>query len=512
MESTGQRNKIQCSQETAALITHGNKGHWLTKREGLIFAKGKGDMQTYWVRPVRNTSSSSSGGGTSSCGSSNGSDVDPQELLDRVSRIGGSESNHGTASQKRRSSNRHKNERTSNRDLAMANNMNYSYDTTDNGELSPKLRRLVDWISGMMIPLLKQIVAHRNAAKAALETNTGTGNHTNKKNAVIIEMIKTKTRSNSMDTRSRSNSLDRGVLSFENVTGEQVLDEVQEIITLPKFDPEVAKLQGPIEDIELPEIVVTQLRNLVEQLALLYHDDNPFHNFEHASHVTMSVTKLLSRIVAPDDVVYNDSSSPQDYDSKVHDHTYGITSDPLTQFAVVFSALIHDVDHPGLPNAVLVKEHDPMAIRYKDKSVAEQNSVDIAWKMLFDDDGEYANNYRELRHCIYETKEELTRFRQLIVNSVMATDIVDKDLGNLRKARWMKAFSLQQHNDSVVEKDKIYASNDDNTSSTENSSSHSVLDEDVVNRKATIVIEHLIQASDVAHTMQHWDVYCKWVS
>jgi hypothetical protein len=33
---------------------------------------------------------------------------------------------------------------------------------------------------------------------------------------------------------------------------------------------------------------------------------------------------------------------------------------------------------------------------------------------------------------------------------------------------------------------------------------------DCVNRKATIVIEHLIQASDVSHTMQHWHVYRKW--
>ena len=31
-----------------------------------------------------------------------------------------------------------------------------------------------------------------------------------------------------------------------------------------------------------------------------------------------------------------------------------------------------------------------------------------------------------------------------------------------------------------------------------------------MNRKATIVIEHIIQASDVAHTMQHWHVYSKW--
>lgn len=35
------------------------------------------------------------------------------------------------------------------------------------------------------------------------------------------------------------------------------------------------------------------------------------------------------------------------------------------------------------------------------------------------------------------------------------------------------------------------------------------LEEDV-NRKAAIVIEHIIQASDVVHTKQHWHVFCRW--
>ena len=52
----------------------------------------------------------------------------------------------------------------------------------------------------------------------------------------------------------------------------------------------------------------------------------------------MSVTKLLSRIVAPDNEQVTES------EATLHDHTYGITSDPLTQFAVVLSALIHDAD------------------------------------------------------------------------------------------------------------------------------------------------------------------------
>ena len=59
----------------------------------------------------------------------------------------------------------------------------------------------------------------------------------------------------------------------------------------------------------------------------------------------MSVTKLLSRIVAPSDVLLDDYSDSvgKDLAATLHDHTYGITSDPLTQFACVFAALIHDV-------------------------------------------------------------------------------------------------------------------------------------------------------------------------
>lgn len=93
---------------------------------------------------------------------------------------------------------------------------------------------------------------------------------------------------------------------------------------------------------------------------------------QHASHVTMSVNKLLSRIIAPDIEV----DQRRDLKSILHDHTYGITSDPLTQFAVTLSALIHDVDHSGVPNAQLVKEHTSLAAAYNNKSVAEQNSVE----------------------------------------------------------------------------------------------------------------------------------------
>ena len=191
----------------------------------------------------------------------------------------------------------------------------------------------------------------------------------------------------------------------------------------------------------------------------------------------MSVSKLLARIVAPEAVADDGNESDEaDLAERCHDHTYGITSDPLTQFAVVLSALIHDVDHRGVPNFVLIKEDPALAGCYNNKSVAEQNSVDLAWNTLMDP------SFENLRRTIYSDDAELRRFRQLIVNSVMATDIFDKDLSTRRKERWNKAFSET-------------ASNDDS-------------DMEAIHRKATIVIEHLIQASDVAHTMQVRFYFC----
>ena len=186
--------------------------------------------------------------------------------------------------------------------------------------------------------------------------------------------------------------------------------------------------------------------------------------------------------MAPSGLDFEDAKTAQ---TQLHDHTYGITSDPLTQFSCVLSALIHDADHTGVPNTQLVKEGHAIAHAYKNKSVAEQNSIDLAWELLMD------NEFGDLRACIYTNAAERDRFRQLVVNSVMATDIMDKDLKTLRNARWEKAFADNSTADSDDQEDEFTA-------------------KESVDRKATIVIEHLIQASDIAHTMQHWHVYRKW--
>jgi len=174
-----------------------------------------------------------------------------------------------------------------------------------------KTLRLVDWNSDVLARLLRQVVARRLAK--------------------------------SKDTK--ENTKECSPALFKKTDGTTVLDEVQEIIHLPEFEAEVARRQVEADSVDLGEDVMLQLRGFVTIVATMYKD-NPFHNFEHASHVTMSVVKLLSRIVAPD-IEHSGESHDGKIASTLHDHTYGITSDPLTQFACVFSALIHDVDHSG---------------------------------------------------------------------------------------------------------------------------------------------------------------------
>jgi len=105
-----------------------------------------------------------------------------------------------------------------------------------------------------------------------------------------------------------------------------------------------------------------------------------------------------------------------------------------------------------------------------------------AWDLLM------TAQYRPFVAVLCRDSDELSRLRQLVVNSVRATDIMDPDLKKLRNGRWDKAFN--------------------HTNVENQDTSHGA-----INRKATIVIEHIIQASDVSHTMQHWqrwNVYTKW--
>lgn len=95
--------------------------------------------------------------------------------------------------------------------------------------------------------------------------------------------------------------------------------------------------------------------------------------------------------------------------------------------------------------------------------------------------------YKSLRDAIFLRSDELTSFRKLVVTAVMATDIADKELAALRKGRAADALKAQE-DDRLAENAGL----------------------DLVSRKATFVVETLIQVADVSHTMSSFETFKKW--
>lgn len=127
------------------------------------------------------------------------------------------------------------------------------------------------------------------------------------------------------------------------------------------------------------------------------------------------------------------------------------------------------MDHTGVSNSQLVKENAAIANAYGGKNVAEQNSVDLGWSTLMNPD------FEALRTCIFTNDVEFTHVRQLLVNAVIATDIFDEDQAHRRIERFQQLFEGYPQG---------------------------MCSDEYSKRKASIMIEHLMQASDVAHTMQ----------
>jgi hypothetical protein len=259
IEETGEGGRIHLSKDTAELVMKAGKTHWLQKRANTVSAKGKGEMEAYWL-----LSKNDDGGSVVS-----GRHATPDIGIFSASMY-----------------------------LPVSRTSN-SLDDID-----PRTLRLFDWIVECLATLLRKAVARRNA----------------------VELIAEQSRPDIMPGM---------------VDGKTFLEEVKEIVVLPEFDSKAHRQERDSESIVLPQAAVEQLRAYVARIGTMYRN-NPFHNFEHASHVMMSVIKLLSRIVAPAELDVDETdgiASSRKFAASLHDHTYGITSDPLVSNCSIESSL-----------------------------------------------------------------------------------------------------------------------------------------------------------------------------
>lgn len=125
LESTGQQNRIQVSHETAEIITASGKEKWLSERKDRILAKGKGELQTYWLNLHAESSESGSANAKSHTESQGSNPAQYPRSSTALSRV------------------------------------DESRGTTGANGISMKSMRLVNWNVEILAKLLRQIVARR---------------------------------------------------------------------------------------------------------------------------------------------------------------------------------------------------------------------------------------------------------------------------------------------------------------------------------------------------------------
>lgn len=179
--------------------------------------------------------------------------------------------------------------------------------------------------------------------------------------------------------------------------------------------------------------VIQQLREFVYKM-LSGYKEVPYHNREHAYHVILSVNKMLDMMAC----TVKGGKDPRKFRPPP---SFGLRNDPLAMFALVFAALIHDVEHQGLPNRQLASENDRLAVLYNDQSIAENWSLYIAFSELLQDE------FIDLRKCMFGQDEEspeyvaqYQRFRKMVVSLVLHTDLASPERTQVGKSKWKEAF------------------------------------------------------------------------
>jgi len=129
------------------------------------------------------------------------------------------------------------------------------------------------------------------------------------------------------------------------------------------------------------------ITSFLKKVEAVYHPNNPYHNNFHAADVTWNLHHLLCKS--------------------------GLDSilTKLELFACIFSAIIHDCDHPGCNNNFLIATNHPLAITHNDISPLENHHCSTGFKIARE-----SNIFKDMSSTDYKT------FRNLVINFVLGTD------------------------------------------------------------------------------------------
>ena len=184
----------------------------------------------------------------------------------------------------------------------------------------------------------------------------------------------------------------------------------------------------------LTEEIIAELRVFVKRI-LMGYNEKPYHNREHAYHVVLSCNKLLDLML--NFTIHAQNGNNDNGHERQHHQipkTFGLRRNTLSQFTLLFAALIHDCQHGGVSNRQLTLEDDPLSLVYNDSSVLEQQSLTIAFAEFLQPE------FSKLRTVLFPSRDVYSEFRKDVVNLVLATDIANPERMQLTKDKWKTAF------------------------------------------------------------------------
>ncbi|GEQ66778.1 hypothetical protein JCM33374_g441 [Metschnikowia sp. JCM 33374] len=213
-----------------------------------------------------------------------------------------------------------------------------------------------------------------------------------------------------------------------------------------------------------------ELLALVYMVRDTYKNGNAFHNFRHAVDVLQACFHFLIRIkclpqfeqleidprgletgflsgespasVRKELVAIPEADSDLKLENESAKSSHPLLS-PLQSLGLVIAALGHDVGHPGVTNAFMIKYSSPTSQLFAERSVLESyhaslfvnKILSVNWPSLLDTDTSAdASKPLPLKH--------------LIVNSILATDMAEH-FEYIGKLKTLKLNSAEQTNDRV---------------------------------------------------------------
>ncbi len=215
-----------------------------------------------------------------------------------------------------------------------------------------------------------------------------------------------------------------------------------------------------MEQFKIPPAVFSSFVSAVRQ----GYPANPFHNFHHGVDVCQTVFSMLTTMGGARYLTQ------------------------IERMAVLTSALVHDIQHPGLNNAYQVNAGTELALLYNDQSVLEHHHCATAFRLLQDP-----------RHNIFcnLSRSEHRSLRNHVTNCVLATDMT-------RHFAMIERFtSMLEKRQPSLDKAKCVTFLDKAKSESEQLPIESEADR-------MLVLNIMLHSADISNPTKPWAIATRW--